>query len=90
VQHLDRARDPALASLLGLRAGAGVAGGDEVDVDIELDTEPRTVTIPEELAAALDPARWEVLVADARPRLARDPEGNQITVDDAVLRARRR
>ena len=36
------------------RAGAGVAGGDEVDVDIELDTEPRTVTVPEELAAALD------------------------------------
>ena len=25
------------------RAGAGVAGGDEVDVDIELDTEPREV-----------------------------------------------
>jgi hypothetical protein len=36
------------------RAGAGVAGGDEVDVDIELDTEPRTVTVPDELAAALD------------------------------------
>ena len=36
------------------RAGAGVAGGDEVDVDIELDTEPRTVTVPDDLAAALD------------------------------------
>ena len=36
------------------RAGAGVAGGDEVDVDIELDTEPRTVTVPDELTAALD------------------------------------
>ena len=36
------------------RAGAGVAGGDEVDVDIELDTEPRTVTVPDELATALD------------------------------------
>jgi len=36
------------------RAGAGVAGGDQVDVDIELDTEPRTVTVPDELAAALD------------------------------------
>ena len=36
------------------RAGAGVAGGDEVDVNIELDTEPRTVTVPDELAAALD------------------------------------
>jgi hypothetical protein len=36
------------------RAGAGVKGGDEVDVDIELDTEPRTVQVPPELAAALD------------------------------------
>ena len=36
------------------RAGAGVAGGDEVDVDIELDTEPREVTVPPEFAAALD------------------------------------
>jgi hypothetical protein len=36
------------------RAAAGVAGGDEVDVDLELDTEPREVTIPPEFAAALD------------------------------------
>ena len=36
------------------RAGAGVAGGDEVDVDIELDTEPRQVNVPADLAAALD------------------------------------
>ncbi len=36
------------------RAGAGVAGGDEVDVDIELDTAPREVVVPEDFAAALD------------------------------------
>ncbi len=36
------------------RAGAGVAGGDEIDVDIELDTAPREVTVPEDFAAALD------------------------------------
>jgi hypothetical protein len=36
------------------RAGAGVAGGDDVDVDIELDTAPREVSVPAELAAALD------------------------------------
>lgn len=35
------------------RAGAGVAGGDEVDVDMELDTAPREVRVPEDLAAAL-------------------------------------
>jgi Bacteriocin-protection, YdeI or OmpD-Associated/Domain of unknown function (DUF1905) len=45
-------------SMVGLsaehRAGAGVAGGDEVEVDLELDTAPREVTVPADLAAALD------------------------------------
>ena len=36
------------------RAGAGVGGGDEVEVDLELDKAPREVTVPPELAAALD------------------------------------
>jgi bacteriocin resistance YdeI/OmpD-like protein/uncharacterized protein DUF1905 len=36
------------------RAGAGVAGGQEVEVDIVLDTEKREVTVPPALAAALD------------------------------------
>jgi hypothetical protein len=36
------------------RAAAGVAGGDEVDVDIELDTEPRQVSVPADFQAALE------------------------------------
>jgi hypothetical protein len=36
------------------RAGAGVAGGDEVDVEIELDTAPREIEVPADLATALD------------------------------------
>jgi hypothetical protein len=36
------------------RAAAGVAGGDEVDVEIELDTAPRAVVVPPDFAAALD------------------------------------
>lgn len=36
------------------RAGAGVAGGDRIDVDIELDTAPREVSVPDDFAAALD------------------------------------
>ena len=36
------------------RVGAGVAGGDEVDVDIELDTAPREVSVPADLGTALD------------------------------------
>ena len=36
------------------RAGAGIAGGDEVEVEMELDTRPREVSVPADLAAALD------------------------------------
>ncbi len=36
------------------RVLAGVAAGDEVDVDLEPDLEPRTVAVPADLAAALD------------------------------------
>ena len=36
------------------RAAAGVDAGDEVEVTLELDTEPRTVEVPDDLAAALD------------------------------------
>lgn len=35
------------------RASAGVAGGDEVEVTLELDTEPRTVEVPDDLMKAL-------------------------------------
>jgi hypothetical protein len=35
------------------RTAAGVAAGDQVDVDIEADTGPREVTVPGDLAAAL-------------------------------------
>ncbi len=41
-------------------------------------------------AAALDPAHWEVLAAETRPRAAVDPDGREITIHDAVLVARRR
>lgn len=35
------------------RAGAGVSAGDEVDIELVLDTAPREVTVPADLAAAL-------------------------------------
>jgi len=43
----------------------------------------------EEVAASLDPDRWDIAVAEARPRPATDPDGHEITIRDAVLRARR-
>lgn len=36
-----------------VREGAGVAAGDEVEVDVELDTEPREVSVPPDFAEAL-------------------------------------
>jgi hypothetical protein len=36
------------------RMSAGVAAGDEVDVEIELDTEPREVSIPPDFSNVLD------------------------------------
>lgn len=36
------------------RTGAGVTAGDEVEVELELDTEPREVTVPPDFAEALD------------------------------------
>ncbi len=36
------------------RVGARVAAGDEVEVEIELDTAPREVTVPADFAEALD------------------------------------
>ena len=37
-----------------VREAAGVAAGDTVELELELDTKPRTVTVPKDLAAALD------------------------------------
>ncbi|MGS2615746.1 FAD-dependent oxidoreductase [Micromonospora sp. LZ34] len=51
---------------------------------------PEMMFTAEEVAASLDPARWEVRVAEARPRAATDPDGRDITIHDAVLVARRR
>lgn len=35
------------------RTAAGVAAGDEIDVDVELDTQPRVLAVPADLATAL-------------------------------------
>lgn len=36
-----------------VRKASGVSAGEVVDIDIELDTEPRVITVPADLAAAL-------------------------------------
>jgi hypothetical protein len=45
---------PMLPVAAQVRAGAGIEAGEEIDVEVELDTAPRTVEVPADLAAALD------------------------------------
>jgi hypothetical protein len=82
-----------------VRERSGVAGGDEIDVDIELDTEPREVALPEELAAVLaaDPdARrfFDGLSYSNRRRLvepidqAKTPEARQRRLEKAIASLR--
>jgi SAM-dependent methyltransferase len=43
-----------------------------------------------DVAARLDADAWDILVAEARPRSARHPDGSTVTMHDAVLKAVRR
>src|ERR1700742_3657887 len=65
-----------------IRDGAKIGAGDEVEVDVELDAEPREVSVPDDVTAALAQApdaraafdklsyshqrRWVTSVADAK------------------------
>jgi hypothetical protein len=51
---------------------------------------PELFFTPCEVAASLDPQRWEIIVSAARQRSTTDPEGRTVTIHDAVLRARLR
>jgi uncharacterized protein YdeI (YjbR/CyaY-like superfamily) len=81
------------------REAAGVAAGDEVEVEVELDRAPRTVEPPPDLAAALDaePAaraffdglsnsnkKWHVLSVEG----ARTAETRQRRIEKSVAMLR--
>jgi hypothetical protein len=79
------------------RQGAGVAAGDDIEVTVELDTAPREVTVPADLAEALDGApeakkffdslsysrklRYVLLVEGAKK-----PETRQRRVEDTIAK----
>lgn len=52
--------------------------------------EPDLFYTAEEVANSLDGDDWDVQVTDSRPRVGVDHDGREITIHDAVLRARRR
>ena len=60
-----------------IRAEAKIAAGDDVEVDVELDTEPREVSVPADLAAALDE---EPSARDAFGRLPYSHQLRYVTV----------
>jgi len=83
------------------RRTAGVAVGDEVDVDLILDTEPRTVTVPDDLAAALEGQPeahdfFDGLSYSNKRRIvepivdAKSPDTRQRRIDKAVASLRER
>jgi hypothetical protein len=71
------------------RAATGISGGDAITVDVALDTAPRTIAVPEDLAAALDAAG----LAAAFDRLAPSHRKAHVTniegAKAAATRARR-
>jgi len=77
------------------RESAGIVAGDDIDVDIELDTEPREVTVPADFAAALkretkakkffdglsySKQRWHVLSIEG----AKSPETRQRRIEKSI------
>lgn len=61
------------------RAAAGVAPGDVVEVTLELDTAPRTVELPDDLAAALAAQPGARAAFDALSYTARKEHVRQVT-----------
>jgi uncharacterized protein YdeI (YjbR/CyaY-like superfamily) len=65
---------------------AGVSAGDVVAVDLELDTAPRTVDVPADLAAAMDAASGARAATNAGLSVdgAKTAETRQRRIDKAV------
>lgn len=54
------------------------------------DHAPTLVSVEDEVAElALDPSAWDVVIQEARPRPATGPDGQQATLRDSVVLARR-
>jgi hypothetical protein len=62
------------------RTAAGVVAGDQVEVDVELDTEPRVLDVPDDLTTAIaaDPEAqsfWDSLSYSRRQRIVLSVDG---------------
>lgn len=79
------------------RAATGIQGGDPIVVDVEVDTAPRTVEVPDDLAAALEAtpgarAAFDALSPSARKahvtnvESAKAPETRQRRVEAIIAK----
>ncbi|WP_202638484.1 class I SAM-dependent methyltransferase [Bailinhaonella thermotolerans] len=74
----------------GHAPGAGPHGGHGDHGGHGHGSGPLVHLTPEEIAAALDPAGWEVVAAEFRTRTVTNPRGHGTVLHDSVVRARRR
>jgi hypothetical protein len=90
---------PMLSLSAERRAAAGVAGGDSVEVEVTIDTEPRVIQVPDDLAAALDAepdlrGAFDRLAPSARRAqveaitAAKTPETRERRIAAAILKLR--
>ena len=81
------------------RIGVGVVGGEDVDVELELDTAPRAVTVPPDLAEALGRDKTAKEFFDglsftnqswyaSRIESAKRPETRQKRVEESIVMLR--
>jgi SAM-dependent methyltransferase len=66
-----------------------IVGHDKSDLETTVGRPPvpALFSSPAEIAARLDPAAWDVVVAASPERSAVDPEGRTVTIRDAVMKA---
>lgn len=62
---------------------------DDLHTSVHRPPVPNMFYTAQQAAESLDPHEWAVLVADSRPRTVTGPDGDAVTIHDAVLRARR-
>lgn len=94
--HVPPARRDALNGALAAAVAPGgvllIVGHHPLDLETGLRRPSRAdlVFTADDVVGVLDPAEWEVLATEARPRMATGPDGAEVQVHDAVLLARRR
>ena len=98
VQYVHLLPGPRQAMLARLEAAVAPGGTllivghhpSDLETSVPRPNVPGLLITADDMAAGLDRDRWTVITSAAPGRTATDPEGNQVTIHDAVLRAVRR